>query len=64
MQRIDSIAEMEEKHAVQIKELQDLYRRSLADAENLRVRAKKEVDDASNVNLNLYFILVFNPEVC
>jgi molecular chaperone GrpE (heat shock protein) len=33
----------------QLKDLQDLYRRSLAESQNIRQRAKKEVEDAKVV---------------
>jgi hypothetical protein len=47
----------------QLKDLQDLYRRSLADAQNLRQRTKKEVEEARIVISFIINLKVFGFKI-
>lgn len=50
---IDPVKMLEEKDK-QIKALQDLYRRALADAENIRQRSKREIDDTAAYSIQKF----------
>ncbi len=49
----DPVVLLEEKEK-QIKALQDLYRRALADAENIRQRSKREIDDTAAYSIQKF----------